>query len=188
MNAGSSTSSNLELTAEHDEIPSCIEIGLRASKKGNFEVARQMLRTAIEQFEGHEAELPQLIELITNIADMYLNGGTYASAKEWYAKALHHSELLYGGNSLNVACLTARLAEVSALESNIEDFHKFFQRAQRVYLNLEESKLSALLGVLIDLSWVLCMQGRVVEVKPVNEMIEQIKRMEEEDRLGILVA
>jgi tetratricopeptide (TPR) repeat protein len=168
------------------KLPSCTEIGLQASKKGDFQMARQMLRKAIEQLEGLHDKQSQLIDLTTNIADTYLNEGRYDSAKEWYAKALHRAETLHGAHSLQGACLLARLAEVSVLQSDMTDFQKSFDSAQRAYLLADESSdVSNLLAALIDLSWALCVRGQFIEeVRHVNCLIAQIRQIDEEDRLA----
>lgn len=175
----------LKLKLEN-KLPSCTEIGLQASKKGDFQLARQMLRKAMEQLEGQAGKQPQLIELTTNIADTYLNEGRYDSAKEWYAQALHRAEISHGAHSLQGACLIARLAEVSVLQSDITEFQKSFETLQRAYLLAgDDVDLSNLLGALIDLSWALCVRGQFVEeVKQVNSLIAQIRQLDEEDRLA----
>jgi tetratricopeptide (TPR) repeat protein len=168
------------------KLPSCAEIGLQASKKGDFQLARQMLNTAIEQLEGKAEHQLTLIELTTNIADTYLNEGRYDSAKEFYAKALHRSELLHGAHSLQGACLMARLAEVNVLQSEMNEFQRCFESLQRAYLLAEsDTNVSRLLGALIDLSWALCVRGHFVEeVKHVNTLVAQIRQLDEEDRLA----
>jgi tetratricopeptide (TPR) repeat protein len=168
--------------------PSCIEIGLQASRKGNFQLARQMLHTAMEQLEGQEDKKPRLIELIINIADTYFNEGSYDQAKAWYGKALQSSELWQGTNTIQSACLIARLAELSVLQADMSEFEKCFENVQRTFLLSQESNVSALLGALIDLSWALCVQGRLAEVQPVNSLIAHIKQLEEEDRLGLAIS
>ncbi len=168
------------------KLPSCTEIGLQASKKGDFQLARQMLRTAIEQLEGKPGQQNELIELTTSIADTYLNEGRYDSANEWYAKALHRSESLHGSHSLQGACLLARLAEVGVLQVEMTEFQKSFDSLQRAYLLAEDdADISKFLGALIDLSWALCVRGHFVEeVKHVNNLISQIKQLGEEEKLA----
>jgi tetratricopeptide (TPR) repeat protein len=169
-------------------VPSCLEIGLQASKKGDFTTARQMLRSAIEQLVAEGAKQPGLIELTTNIADTYFKEGRHDSAKIWYAKALRNCEFFYGTHTLHTACLQARLAEISVLQSDLGEFHRYFDHLQSAYLRSGETDVSALLEALIDLSWSLCLQGHLPEVQTVNALISQIKRLEEEDRLGMEVA
>src|ERR1700677_3837814 len=101
---------------------SCIDIGLQASKKGDFQLARQMLHAACEQLEGQDDKQPRLVELIIDIADTYINEGNYDLAKSWYQKALHRSELLYGTNTLQSACLMAKLAQVHVLQKDLTEF------------------------------------------------------------------
>ena len=165
---------------ESMSIPSSMDIGLEASRKGNFQMARKMFRAAIEQLEGQPDKQPRQVELITNIADSYLNEGTHDSAKTWYNKAL---EKLEPKNTLQAACLYGRLAEVNALMSEMGDFQKNFEHVQRIYLLCEETEISILLNSLMDLSWVLCIQGHLEEVKQVNNLINQIKLIDEEDRI-----
>jgi tetratricopeptide (TPR) repeat protein len=169
-------------------VPSCLEIGLQAGKKGNFTTARQMLRLALKQLAGDADKQPRMIELTTNIADTYSNEGRHDSAKVWYGKALRHCELFYGTSALHAACLLARLAGVSALASDMGEFHRYFDLLQSAYLRAGEKEVSGLLGALIDLSWSLCLRGQLTEVQSVNTLIDQIKRLEGEDKLGIEVA
>lgn len=165
---------------EMQSVPSCIEIGLQAGKKGDFQLARQMLHTAMEQLEGHEDKQSRLIELITDIADTYLCEGSYDLAKNWYMKALHRCELLQGTNTLQAACLMARLAQVCALQSKMTEFQKYLDNVLRAYLLTPEEDISILLNPLIDLSWALCIRKCVAEVQPINDLIALIKQLEEE--------
>ena len=144
-----------------------------------------MLQTAIEQLEESEDEDKEsrLTELVTYIADTYINEGSYSSAKDWYTRAFHRCEIFGGANTLQAACLITRFAEIGVLESDMKEFQKNFENLQRVYLLTEEGDFSALLGVLIDLSWVLCVQGQHREVQLVNRLISQIKQLQEEQRL-----
>jgi hypothetical protein len=170
------------------KVPSCIEIGLQASKKGNFQFARQMLQTAMEQVEVQDEPQPRLIDLMTDVADTFLSEGKFDMAKEWYSKALHRCELLQGENSLSGARLLTRLAEISVLQGELEDFRAYFDNVQRAYLLCEETNISTLLGSLIDLSWALCIRENLSEIQAVNSFIAQIKQLEEEEKLGLAVA
>jgi hypothetical protein len=170
------------------QVPSFIEIGLKASRKGNFQLARQMLHTAMEQLDGDEDKQPRLIELIVCIADTYLNEGSNDQAKAWYSKAFHRIELSQGANTFQAACLMTKLAEVSVLQDDMTEFQKCFENAQRAYLFSEETDTASLLGSLTDLSWALCVKQHLAEAQAVNSLISQIKELKEEDRLGIVAA
>ncbi len=165
---------------------SSIEIGIQASKKGNFQLARQMLHSALEQLDNHDDKQPRLVELITFIADTYLNEGNYDLAKQWYMKALKRCEILQGMNTLPAACLMAKLAQLHVLQSNMSEFKKYFESVQHIYLLTLEENISVLLDPLTDLSWALCIKKHIEEVQPVNKLIVQIKQLEEENKLEIV--
>jgi tetratricopeptide (TPR) repeat protein len=161
---------------------SCLELGLRAGKKGDFQFARQMLHSACEELLGCDDQHPRLIELMADIADTYLAEENYDLAERWYQKALHRSELLRGANALQTVCLMVKLAEVNVLQEEFAEFQKYMDGIQRAYfLTLEES-VSILLFPLTDLSWALCIKGRIAEVKVVNSLIAQIRQLDEEDK------
>jgi len=171
-------------------VPSCIEIGLEASKRRNFGMARQMLRAAMENLGGIEDKTAHLIELMIHVADTYVNEGRYDQAKAWYTQALDRSQLSFGKNTLQTALLMAKLAEISVLQNDMSEFSACFENLMRAYLLSQETEpdSSTLLNALIDLSWSLSVQGHLNEAKPVNSLITQIKQMDEEDRLGTAVA
>lgn len=170
------------------QVPSCIEIGLQASKKGNYQYARQMLQMALEQKSEQTHEQPLLIELMTEVADMYLSEGRHDTAKEWYLKALQRVELVHGINTLCAPNLMTRLAEICVLQEDMAEYERYFDNVQRAYLLCEEADVSPLLDSLIDLSWVLCIRCQLVQVQSVNNMIAQIRQLEEEKKLGLAVA
>ncbi len=161
-------------------IPSCLDIGLRAGQKGDFDTARRMMRTAMEQLNRHQDQLPRMILLTTYIADTYMNEGRYDSAKECYRKALQRAQGLHGINCLQAGCLMAKLAELCVLQAEISEFQRYFEQIMRVYLLSEEADSSVLLSALIDLSWALCLHGYIVEVREVNNLIAQIETLEKE--------
>ncbi len=165
------------------KVPSCIEIGLQASKKGDFQKARQMFRAAIKQLEDDPNKQAGIMSLIVNIADTYINEGRYDLAKQWYTKALQNSELLPEHNILQFACLMIRLAQINVLQEDMSEYKKSFETVERVYLLSQEADTSVLLDSLIDLSWVLCMQRHLNEAQVVNDLINQIKRLEDEEKL-----
>ena len=169
-------------------VPSCVEIGLQATAKGDFELARKMLHAAMEQLDGGENRQLRLIELIGNIADTYLHEGNYNAAKNWYQKALHRMEHLQGTNAIQSACLMVRLAQVNCLQSNMAEFKKYFDKVVRSYLLAPEESVNILLNPLVDLSWALCVRGCGDEVRPVNELITQIKELENEDKATVSIA
>ena len=174
---------------EHDlsatkQIPSCVEIGLEASARGDYQLARQMLHTAMEQLDGCEDKQIRLVELISNIADTYLHEGNFDSAKNWYMRALIRCELSQGANTLRAGCLMARLAQVNALQSDLAEFKKQLDNLMHTFLLAPEESISLLLDPLVDLSWALCVKGCVPEVQSVNGLISHIKQLEEEDRLA----
>ncbi len=178
----------LETKAVAYKVPSCIEIGLQASKKGDFQKARQMFRAAIKQLEECANRPAQLVTLIVNIADTYINEGRYDLAKQWYTKALQNSELLPKHNVLQYACLMIRLAQLNVLQEDMAEFKKCFEIVERVYLLSQEADTSILLDSLIDLSWVLCVQKHLNEAQIVNSLIHQIKKLENEEKLMALFA
>jgi len=81
--------------------------------------------------------------------------------------------------------LMSRLAEVNVLQSRMPGFQNHFEELQRVYLLCEEIDLSPLLRALVDLTWVLCLQGHTTEVRAVNSLIEQLKQLAEEYRVSV---
>lgn len=179
-------SNNLAQSHEQAKVPSCIEIGLQANKKGNLQFALQMLHTAIEQLDPDGSQL-RLVELISDVADTYFLQGKYEAAKEWYTKGLQRL-MVHGEHTVSAIKVLIRLAEVNALQEDLNEFHIQFENVQRAYLLCAETDLSSLLTPLIDLSWALCIQGNKAEVQAVNNMISQIKQLEEERRLGLVAA
>ena len=172
-------------TQVNHAIPSCLDIGLKANRMGDFQTARHMLQTTLAQLEGDAAQEAQIIELTTYIADTYMNESNYDLANDWYVRALHRSQNFRGTNTLESACLMSRLAEVNVLQSRMPGFQNHFEELQRVYLLCEEIDLSPLLRALVDLTWVLCLQGHTTEVRAVNSLIEQLKQLAEEYRVSV---
>lgn len=162
-------------------IPSCADLGLRASQQGDFQTARQMMRAALEQLTKFKDEPVQIrsVELITCIADMHLHEGRYESAKLWYSKALYRAQSLSGAYCLH-AHLLCRLAELSVLQAEMSDFRRYFDNLVRLYLLSQEADVSVLLSALIELSWVLCVNQQSFEAKAVNNLISQINTIERE--------
>lgn len=142
-----------------------------------------MLQTAMVKMADNEEAQGRLIELIVSVADTYLNEGRHDLAKEWYAKALQHAERHFGQHSMKVANITIRLAETSILQADMKEYERHFDYVQRIYLLCEDENISSMLGGLIDLSWAICVQGRTAEIRPVNELIEQIKQISAEDKI-----
>lgn len=173
---------------ETRRIPSCREIGLQAGKKGDFQLARQMLQNAIAEMEGQDGKQAQMIELTINMADTYLNEGQYGPAKTWYTKALDRLILSQGANTVAVASLMGRCAEISVLQADMNEFQKCFDSLQRAYLLTAETEMSGLLNSLIDLSWALCIKGEIAAVQAVNDLINQIKQLEKETAMSASVA
>ena len=182
-------------------LPNCIEIGIRASKRGDFSTARQMLRSAIDQIENdlrksaasdthkdidtdnkrsNTGKIDRLLELMTSIADTYLNESDYGQAKNLYEKTAERCVAEIGIASSQFACLMVRLAEVGILQSRLNDFQTYLQKAQQTYLLTKELNTASLLNALTDLSWALCVKGYLIEVVPVNNLIMQIKQVDKE--------
>ncbi len=178
----------IELRRVAVQIPSCIEIGLHASKKGDFIVARQMFRTAIKHLTNNQESQSRLISLITNIADTYLNERRYDLAKQWYAKALKRNEFLPNKNNLQCASIIARMTAINVLQCDMKEFKKDFETVQRMYLLSVEADVSLLLNSLIDLSWALCLQRLTDEARTVNQLISQIKKLDDGMALEITSA
>jgi len=166
---------------------SCADIGLRASEKGDFHFARQMLHVAIEQLHGQDKQ-SRLIELIADIADTYLHEENYDMAEIWYKKALNRLELSQQAETLQAACLMARLAQVHALTPRKSELTKYLDNLLRIYLLDSEANISILLGPLVDLSWTLCVSGFIAEVHTVNDLIAQVKQLSEEEKFAQIVA
>lgn len=168
-------------------VPTCEEIGFRAIKKGDFKLGRQMLKSALSQWQDSTMELDHLIELTVAVADTYLNEGQNYNAKVWYIKALNHCSA-QKGCFLNEAAIKARLAEVCVLDSKNAEAQQYFEEAQNLYLRAIDKDANSLLGVLIDLSWVLTVHGKADEIKQVNSLIAQIKHLQYEEHRGIEAA
>src|SRR5262249_3548340 len=124
------------------EVPSCLEIGLAASERGDFQLARQMLHTAMEQLDSREDNQIRLVELISHVADTYLHEGNFDAAMNWYMKAFIRCELSQITNSMQAACLLARIAQVHVLRSEMVEFQKSLDNLMLAYLLTEEETLS----------------------------------------------
>ncbi len=166
-------------------VPSRIDIAMEASKRGNYQMARKILQSSIEQLAEQENKQSRLVELMITVGDTYTNEGSLERAKAWYGKALQRCVLLEGAHTFQVACLMAKLAQLSVLQSNMPEFHECFEKVQRGYLLSDESNICTIIGPLTDLSSALCIRGFLVEVQSVNKLISQIKQLEEEDRSGL---
>jgi len=162
------------------QIPTCIDIGVLASRKGDFQTARQMFRTAIRQLKGHANKQPCLLELISRIGKSYFNEGHYDQAGSWYRRALQVSERFYGANTLQAACIMARLADLHVLQRDLSGFEKAFDDIERIYLLSQERDTHQLLRLLIDLAWTLCIYAHPIEARRVNAFVAHIM-LEEAD-------
>jgi hypothetical protein len=170
------------------KVPSYRDIGIKAMRNADFQMARQMLQGAINQLEGQGDEETSIIEIMINIADTYLQEGAFRQAKEWYARALNRSERFQGKNSILTASILGRIAEVHILEQDVPGFQNVFDCLQRVYLLTEETDMTALLNVLIDLSWALCVHHRHREVQLANKLIAEIKQLSKTESSDVLSA
>ncbi len=170
------------LHKEPTVVPSSIDIALQASHKGNFPLARQMMLRAMRELDGQVDKPARLIELITKIADTYVTEGKYDSARAWYTKALHRLEVWQGSNSLAVACVMVRLAQVCVWQFNMTEFQEYFDQVERAYLLSQDMDVSVFLDALIELSWALCIHECVNEVQLVNNLIAEIKQLEAESK------
>lgn len=177
-----------ETSCTAPRVPTCMELGLRANHKGHYQSARQMLRTAIQQLHQEDEKDPRITDLIITIADSYLKEGDHEKAKTWYCSALRRLDTLMDADTFQTAYTLSRLAEVCVLQSDMVEFSACIDQLQRAYLLSSETDASDLFGALIDLSWTLCLTERVAFLQPVNEMLQQIKQIEEEERLNVLVA
>src|SRR5271168_2191492 len=121
-----------------DDSPACAleQIGLQAGKSGDYRFARQVLQSAMKRIEEADDEHKdsRWIEVVINIADTYLSEGNSHLASAWYIKALERSEHLHGKNTLQVASLLIRLSELAVLESNSDQYQKYFDLFTRAYL------------------------------------------------------
>lgn len=170
-------------------VPTSVEVGLQASRKGNFQFARQMLQRAIDQIDDNEPGMQEgLLELIADVADAYMRDGKFESARDWYSKGLRRAEATSGAGSQFALKLIARLAEISVLQEDTSGFNDHFESLQRAYLLCADANLSMVLNALIDLSWALCIRGNMPAVQTVNTMISHVKQLEEEERLGMVAA
>lgn len=168
---------------------SSVETGLQASRNGNIQLDCRMLELDIEQIDAQSPELQKpLLELMADLADSYLREGKLESAKNWYIKALYRSEAAYGASSPCAIKAIARLAEISVLQEDVNEFNQYFESLQRAYLLCSDRDLSGALNALIDLSWALCLDANMPAVQVTNTMISHLKQLEEEERLGVTAA
>lgn len=194
--------------------PNCVEIGMRACRRGDFSTARQMLRMAIDQLtfcpintsETHsnaESQITlanggadtiskdystadnRLFDLMISVADTYLNEGNYEQAKHLYESTEKRLADAKSETTINYASVMLRLASVSVLQNNMTAFHKYFAKSERAYLMTKEADATSMLNALVDLSWVLSTHGHVNEVLPVNNLILQIKQIHKESNYNI---
>jgi hypothetical protein len=156
------------------------QIGLQARESGDFQFARRVLQAAIKRLDDAHDNASRWIELVINVSDTYLSEGNTSPAKIWYMKALERSEQVTGKHTVQVAFLLGRLAQVAALDADAPEFENCFEQLTRAYLLSTEEDLSLLLDSLMDLSWAWCVKGNVKEVQRVNELIGQIKQLEQE--------
>jgi len=173
-------------TIEKHSLPSCIEIGLEASKRGDYKLARQMFRTSMHHVDEQDDNQIRAIELTTYIAETHLKEGNYELAEGWYLKALQLSDFDQRKSSLQSVFILAKLAKLQILNSNMTEFEKYMEQMERAYLLLDQKDLSGLLHVLMDTSWSLCQTGRLEYLRPINEIITQIMTMNEEDEARAL--
>ncbi len=161
------------------KIPSRTEIGLEASRKGDFPTARLMFRKSINRLKA----LPEvdtienqarIIQLLTHMGDSYVSEGRYDLAGRWYEKAWG----ICGSkqeHSLLLTCLMAKLANVHILASDIKGFERYFEKLQSTYLLAQETDTSVLLPALIDLSSSLSANDHLAETQATNDLINQVK-------------
>jgi hypothetical protein len=170
-----------------NKVPSCADIGFRAYKAGNFQLARQMLHTAMcqsDRQDSGEERHSRLVELMTHMADTYLIQGNYDAAKNWYLKAHSRSELFPAPNTWQAAGLMARLTQVHVLLEDTNEFEECLDKLMHTYLLGLDGNISNLLNPLVDLSWTLSVTGHAVKAQPINDLIAQIKLLEHEDRFS----
>jgi hypothetical protein len=163
------------------EIPECERIGILASRRGNFSLARQMFKLVIRQMEGEGERQGELIKLTMDIAETYEREGSFRPAKDWYNKAFLLWERLPERDYLHGACIMAKLSLLSVLDKDLNSFQSNFDRLERAYLLSTEERVAPLLSILIDLSWALCLHGHTHESHLVNGLINQIQTEESLD-------
>lgn len=157
-------------------IPLCIQMGLQAAEKGDFETARKMFRSAIKQSIKFGNSSTILAKLAIYIATTYFNEARYGEAETWYQRALHIVEHLYGKTTMQGACLLIKLAELNVLQSKLSNYEKLFERAQHIYISTDETDTNTFLNWLVDLSWTLCVARQASEVRYVNDLVHQIQK------------
>jgi hypothetical protein len=74
------------------------------------------------------------------------------------------------------------------LISDMSEFQTYFDKLMHAYLLAVGDNISSLLNPLIDLSWSLCVTGHMVEAQPINDLISQIRLLEQEDRYSTSAA
>ena len=117
---------NYEKKYSLDSLPSLTEMGLTASKKGNFNIARRLLNTAMQQLREQSDKQSELIDLMVNIGDTYFNEGSADLAKLWYGKALDNCQHWQNKNNSQLAIILCKLAELHVLTDEIEEGNKCF--------------------------------------------------------------
>jgi tetratricopeptide (TPR) repeat protein len=128
-----------------------------------------------------------LIKLIAKIAHSYFQKGYYEKSRRYYLRALnkcYSSETFK--NSFLAASLLLRIAESSTMRSIYYDFEQCIEQVKQIYLLAKDKDTSLLLNSLIDLSWALCLKGRLDEVRSVNNFINQIKATETDDKCKLI--
>jgi hypothetical protein len=166
------------------KIPSRMEIGLQASRQGDFVTARQMFRKSMNRLKalpepGTIDSQTRIIQLLTHMGDSYVKEGRYDLARRWYEKAWDKCGSKRE-HSLLLACLMAKLCKVRVLESDINGFQRYFEKLQSTYLLVQETDTSALLPALTDLFSSLSVNGHVMEAQVTDNLINQIKPLEKE--------
>ncbi len=101
--------------------------------------------------------------------------------EEYCLQALNTAVSQCGYYTFTVLIQIIKLAQVYAAKSRFEDFENAFHEAERIYLCLHnEPESSTFLDLLISLNWKLCTIGRGSEAHRVNNLIAQIKMLDQE--------
>lgn len=96
-------------------------------------------------------------------------------------QALHADICEFGYYTFAVLCQIIRLANLYASKSRFEEFENALNEAERIYMCLShEPDCGLLLDLLIGLNWKLCTIGRGKEARRVNNLVAQIKMLDQE--------
>lgn len=101
-------------------------------------------------------------------------------------QALNTAICQSGYYTFTVLSQIIKLAQVYVAKSRFQEFENAFNEVERIYMCLHnEPDSSLLLDSLISLSWKLCTNGRGTEARRVNDLVAQIKRIDQESAAAL---